>query len=93
MIIPAILRVFDPGVVACDAPRWKQRRWVRQSIGPPPQADQPEYTAWRRSVALALIGGDAGTAQGDRNPHGPRRKPTARLGARSRRHANHPELA
>jgi hypothetical protein len=93
LIIPAIFRFFDPGVVACDTSHRKQGRWVRQPIGPPPQPHEPEYAAWRRSVALALVGRYAGEAEGNRDLHRTSRKPTARFGARSRPHPNHRELA
>src|SRR5262245_2631765 len=60
-IIPPIRGVFDPGVVRFNAPRWQQCPRMRQTVGPPPEAYQVERAARSGTVALALVGCDAGT--------------------------------
>src|SRR5579864_3832038 len=59
--------VFAPGVVLPDRANREVRFGPRVAVGAPPKPPGTEYTLRGSAVALALIGNDSASSQGDGN--------------------------
>ena len=66
-VISAIVRVFAPSVGTGDAAHRQVRRWTSDAIRTPPKAERPKVSAWRCTIALALISLNPITAECDRH--------------------------
>src|SRR5207247_3783254 len=62
-VVTAVCGILAPGEGGMNAAGWQQRGRMRVAIGPPPQADEPESPADRKSVVKGT-GGDRGSVRG-----------------------------
>src|SRR5947209_13965429 len=63
-VIPAVVRIFAPGVRDADAAQRQTRARAGCTVGAPPEPDEPKRALRSRAVALALVGANAGRPQG-----------------------------
>src|SRR5690349_2459677 len=63
LIIMTICRILAPAVRRSDALKRQRGNRTRMLVGAPPQSLQPELTARRTGVALALVGFDSAPSQ------------------------------
>lgn len=66
-IVASICGIFAPGEIGRDAADCKRCLRTRMAIGSPPEPQQAETPAWRRSVPLELVGAYAAPAEHDGN--------------------------
>ena len=65
LVVAPVVRVLAPGIVRADAADRQQGPRPRQAVGAPPQPHRAKSAAWGAAIAFALIGLDAGAAEGD----------------------------
>src|ERR1043166_1720263 len=64
-VVAAVRRVLAPAILMGDAAHRKQRAGPRPAVRTPPHPDRPKAAPRGCAVALALVGADPRTTQGD----------------------------
>ena len=67
MIVAPVFGIFAPSIGPADSADWEHRSRGRAPVASPPQPQRPERAAGRPAIALALVGLNAGPAEGDRH--------------------------
>ena len=67
MIVAPVFGIFAPSIGLADSADWEHRSRGRAPVASPPQPQRPERAAGRPAIALALVGLNAGPAEGDRH--------------------------
>src|ERR1700685_3578674 len=66
-VVMAAAGVLAPAVLRANGTCRQKGAWPRVAIGAPPYLSRPKGPPRRSAIALALVGNDAATPQGDRN--------------------------